>query len=194
MGSVHLSTALLNITSNTVINVTSDIVVLQTSIQMGLGQEHLKAITITSNGATILCNNSGSISCRSYVDVIIEGITLDQCGSSFSSTESKPGLAFNTAANISILNCTFQQSSTVAVSLFNVYDNVIVYKCNFLSNRKEIYTPQINVGGLSIVGLYNHAIHIIINGSNFYNNGYYYKNCSLIQGFGFEYREWRWSY
>jgi len=56
-----LSTALFNITSNTVINVTSEIVPLQGSIQMGIGQGHLNTITITSNGATIMCNNNRSI-------------------------------------------------------------------------------------------------------------------------------------
>ena len=59
-----LSTVLLNITSNTVINVTSEIVPLLASIQMGLGQGRLNAITITSNGTTIVCNNTSSISCR----------------------------------------------------------------------------------------------------------------------------------
>ena len=180
-----LSTALLNITNNTVINVTSEIVALQTSIQMGIPQKQLNAITITSNGATILCNNSGSITCRSCADVIIEGITLDQCGSSFNSIELRPGLAFYTAANISIFNCTFQNSSTVAVSLFNVYDDIIIDKCNFISNRIQgYYVSPISVGGLSISCFHNRTIYVIINANNFYNNGYYNGNSSLIQGFG----------
>ena len=37
-------------------------------------------ITITGNGAIIMCNNSGGMYCKSCSDVIIEGITWDQCG------------------------------------------------------------------------------------------------------------------
>ena len=112
---------------------------------------------------------------------------MEKCGNS---AESKAGFAFYTATNISILNCTSQHS---AVSLFNVHDVILIDNCNFVSNGKDTYTPQNYFGGLFIIGLHNHTIHVTINGSNFYNNGCYNKDCSVVQGFGlYTYRKCRW--
>ena len=66
-----------NLTSNSIINVTSESVTLRTTTPIGSGNLH--NITITGNGATIMCNNSGGVYCESCSDVIIEEITWDGC-------------------------------------------------------------------------------------------------------------------
>jgi len=73
-----LSFALENIANHTIINITSESVTLNTTIPIGSGNLH--NLTITGNGATIMCNNSGGVYCMSCSDVIIEGITWDKCG------------------------------------------------------------------------------------------------------------------
>ena len=57
-----LSTALHHMTSNSVIIITSQSVTLEGHIKMRSSE--LKNITITGNGATIMCNNSGGVYCE----------------------------------------------------------------------------------------------------------------------------------
>jgi len=67
--------ALQHLRSNSIVNITSESVTLNTTTPIG----SLNNITITGNGATIICYNSGGVYCESCSDVIIEGITWDQC-------------------------------------------------------------------------------------------------------------------
>ena len=69
--------ALQNLTNNSIINITSESVTLHTTTPLGSGNLH--NITITGNGATIMCNNSGGVYCESCSNVTINGITWDQC-------------------------------------------------------------------------------------------------------------------
>ena len=73
-----LSCALKNMKSNTVIIITSKVVSLTKIV--GMGSSNLNNITITGNGATIMCNNTGGVYCESCSNVIISGITWYQCG------------------------------------------------------------------------------------------------------------------
>ena len=68
-----LSTALLNIDNNTIINITSESVVLNNTTIMESGK--LANITITGSNVTIMYNYSGSVYCESCDDVVIKGIT-----------------------------------------------------------------------------------------------------------------------
>ncbi|XP_065892222.1 uncharacterized protein [Dysidea avara] len=72
--------ALQNLENDSIINITSESVTLHTTTPIGSGNLH--NITITGNGATIMCNNSGGVYCESCSDLIIEGITWDQCSMS----------------------------------------------------------------------------------------------------------------
>ena len=73
-----LSTALHSMTSNTVIIITSQSVMLYSKVTMESG--HLTNITVTGNGATVMCNNSGIVEFDCCSNAIVEGITWDQCG------------------------------------------------------------------------------------------------------------------
>ena len=125
-----LSTALLNIDNNTIINITSESVALNNTTTMGSGK--LTNITITGCNVTIMCNNSGSVYCESCDDVIIEGITWDRCGDPNGANIA--GVTFNGTSNISLVNCTFQHSQLPTISLLGVSYNILIHGCNFLSN------------------------------------------------------------
>ncbi|XP_065889760.1 uncharacterized protein [Dysidea avara] len=157
-------------TSNTVINITSESVTLEDNIKMGSGD--LNNITITGNGATIMCNNSGGVYCESCDNVVIEGITWDRCGDPNGTNIA--GVTFNITSNISLLNSTFQHSQIRAVSLLEVHENVSIKRCNFISNVMPQPVAK-DFGGLFLGSLrldtFNN-LHLIIVNCNFINNGY----------------------
>ena len=84
-----------------------------------MGSGDLNNITITGNGATIMCNNSGGVYCESCDHVVIEGITWDKCGDP--NGENTAGVTFN---NITLVNSTFQHSQTQAVWLYEVSGDI----------------------------------------------------------------------
>ena len=127
-----LSTALLYMTSNTVINITSESVTLEGNIKMGSGD--LNNITITGNGATIMCNNSGGVYCESCDHVVIEGITWDKYGDL--NGENTAGVTFNGTANVALVNSTFHYSST-AVIFYDVSGTISLTNMNFTSNKNS---------------------------------------------------------
>ena len=173
-----LSTALLNIDNNTIINITSESVALNNTIIMGSGK--LTNITITGSSVTIMCNNSGNVYCESCDNVMIEGITWDRCGDPNGTNIA--GVTFNGTSNISLVNCTFQHSQLPAVSLKQVSDKILIQSCVFLLNIPM--QPSWSGGILSITGPSGHKnssyIRIIISQAYFYNNSYlsYFTNVS----------------
>ena len=171
-----LSTALLNIHSNTIINITSESVALNNTTTVGSGK--LTNITITGSNVIIMCNNSGSVYCESCDHVMILGITWDRCGDPTGANIA--GVTFNVTSNISLINCTFQNSQIPAVSLAEIANNISIQGCTFLSNipmRRVGY----NYGILSITrngdsSLKSSSIIIVIFKVYFYNNGFLQNN------------------
>ena len=160
-----LSRALQNLTSHAIINITSASVSLGNVTQMGTGP--INNITITGNDITIRCNNVGAIYCASCSDITIEGITFDHCGHYPQFVGG--GLGFINVRNVTIKNCTFQNSTPCAVTLNNANGNITIKMNNFISNLGDI--DSLHCSGLGI--FYGHHIStIILDGNNFYNNGY----------------------
>ena len=99
---------LAHLQSGDYVNVTSNSVSLITIIEL----HNVNNITIRGQGKTIvMCNNTGVLSCNNCSDVLIEGITWDQCGDP--QTFSKNfygGINFHTISNLTVQNCTFQHS------------------------------------------------------------------------------------
>ena len=96
-----LSSALHDVSNNTVINITSESVTLHDIVGMGSGS--LNNITIAGNGATIMFNNIGGVYCESCSNITVMGITWYQCGHNNSTA-----LAFNNSSSeILIQDCTF---------------------------------------------------------------------------------------
>ena len=115
-----LSSALHYMSDNTLINITSESVTLHDIV--GIGSGNLSNITITGNGATIMCNNTGRVYCESCSDVIIMGITWYQCGGKNSKHPIMvtSALSFtNVSSEIRIQDCTFQNSSGCPVYIQN---------------------------------------------------------------------------
>ena len=140
-----LTTALLNI-DNTIINITSESVILNNATTMGSGK--LTNITITGSNVIILCNNSGNVYCESCDNVMIEGITWDKCGSPNGTNFA--GVTFNGTSNISLVNCTFQHSEGPTVNLLNVSNYITVEGCKFISNiSKQVLNNYIGILSIS---------------------------------------------
>ena len=129
-----LSTALLYMTSNTVINIKSESVTLEDNIKIGSGD--LNNITITGNGGTtIMCNNSGGVYCESCDNVVIEGITWDRCGDPNGADTA--GVTFNGTTNIVLVNSTFQYSQTQAITLYDVSGTISLTRVGLKSNKNS---------------------------------------------------------
>ena len=165
-----LTVALQYINSSTTINITSSSIMLEDSVKLGSnhtsGSGNLTDITITGSNVTIMCNYSGSVYCESCDDVIIKGITWDSCGDLNGTNIA--GVTFNGTSNISLVNCTFQHSLISAVTLLNVFENVNVHHCKFLSNS---FLPNGNCNDvLHIVSKVSEQIYLNISDSYFYDN------------------------
>ena len=128
------SKALLCAEGNTMINITSQIISLTTSVSMAMGSGNIDNITITGNhGTTVRCNNSGAVLCDSCSNVSIEGITWDRCGNI--SIPNSPGIGFNAVSNLSIRNCIFQHSKVcTAVSITDAARAINIVNSTFMSN------------------------------------------------------------
>ena len=127
-----LSSALHNVSDNTVINITSESVTLHDIVGMGLG--NLNNVTITSNGATIMCNNTGGVYCKSCSDITIMGITWYQCGRNDLSHQI-PVLDFdNVSLLLLIQDCTFLNSFGCPVSIENATGNILIKGSKFVAN------------------------------------------------------------
>ena len=161
-----LCIALQYIDSNTTINITSSSVMLEQSVKLGSG--NLTNITITGSNVTIMCNNSGSVYCESCDNVVIKGITWDKCGDP--NGTNIEGVTFNGTSNISLVNCAFQYSQTSAVTLLNVFGNISVVHCNFLSNRALQDLPLIDCHALTIDYSGSNLVYVNISDSYFYDN------------------------
>ena len=170
-----LSTALHDIANHTIINITSKSVALNNTTTMGSGK--LTNITITGSNVTIMCNNSGSVYCKSCIGVMIKGITWDRCGDP--NGINIAGITFNTTSNISLINCTFQYSQISAVSLAEVTDNILIHGCSFLSNiptRTDDYYGILSITRHQSRIFNRRNITITIYEGYFYNNGYLQNN------------------
>ena len=163
-----LSTALLYMTNNTVINITSESVTLEDNIKMGSGD--LNNITITGNGATITCNNSGGVYCESCDNVVIEGITWDRCGDPNGTNIA--GVTFNITSNISLLNCVFQYSQLWGVSFLEVSAYVNIERNTFLYNSRTVAWNN-HCGGLDIKTANGMQLNLTVSKSYFVTNGHF---------------------
>ena len=125
-----LDHALANLTSNVLINITTDMMLLS----------HIKASNIENvsiighNNPTVNCQNVGGIHFNFCHNCIIQGIIWDGCGAENINTKVKPVLKFSYPSNITIQNCSFQHSTGQAVVLSEVLGDANINHCNFAYN------------------------------------------------------------
>ena len=176
--------ALLFIENNTVISIASSTVQLNDPVNI----ERLSNIRITSSeGAMVMCNDTGYLFCNVCSNVIVEAITWDQCGSINVSLQA--GIGFlNAVSNISIFNCTFQYFKVCSVVYIEVpvgtvyVVNVYVVNSKFMFNaisnpslcgNNYYSTFQVRSFGNAEINIYN---------SLFYNNGNSNQGSTPING------------
>ena len=129
-----LYNALTNLTSNVLINITTD-VVLSSIIPL----VDLANITITGhNNPTVNCNDSGGLHFISCNNCTIEGITWYGCGARNISDDGNvfPVLQSYSSSDITIKNCSFQHSIGQAVVLSEMIGYVNIDHCNFSYNKQ----------------------------------------------------------
>ena len=126
-----LYSALANLTSNVLINITTDV-----ELSSIISLIDLSNIAITGhNNPTVKCNNSGGLHFISCYNCTIEGITWEGCGARNISDHDEnvyPVLQLYNSSNITIKNCSFQHSIGQAVVLSGVSGDVNINQCNFL--------------------------------------------------------------
>ena len=154
-----LSSALHDVSDNTVINITSESITLHDIVRMGSG--NLNNITITGNGATIMCNNTGGVYCESCSDITIKGITWYQCG------RNDPFRAlgfFSLSVQILVQDCTFQNCP---VYIQRARGDIVIKESNFITDTFRFSCNYST--GLYIS--YDGGINVAINNSKFDGNG-----------------------
>ena len=189
-----LSSALHNVSDNTVINITSESVTLHDIVGMGsgnlsrMGSGNLSNITITGNGATIMCNNTGGVYCESCSDITIMGITWYQCGCNDSRypVTQMAALGFTiVASDIHIQGCTFLESSGCPVYVENATGYVLITESSFQETVCSFFIGNSDYNicpGLYLS--YSAQIALAINNSRFDNNDYTGRSEDLYFYFG----------
>ena len=159
--------ALHNTSSNTVINITSSI-----SLHNVIEVRNLSRITIIGNGVTVTCNNSGNVAFIYCTNVCIQGITWDQCGYP-NNLYLNYAVFFLATGNVSIRECTFQNSEVCYVVIFNqVSEAVVVENSRFLFNTVANSSLCEYVASLDISSKENpETVYFFINETLFYHNG-----------------------
>ena len=95
---------------------------------------NINGVTIRGSDNTIvMCNNTGGIHCLNCNNIVIEGITWDQCGDPQKKTL-KGGIFFNNGSNLVIESCIFQYFKVRALSLVTISGFVHIINSSFVSN------------------------------------------------------------
>ena len=126
-----LDHALANLTSNVLINITTD-VTLSSLVRVS----DLENVSIIGhNDPTVSCTAFGGIHLNFCYNCIFQGIAWDRCGNNSIDYHTEPGLKLSNSSNITIENCSFQHSKSPAVLLLKVSGDVNINHCNFLHNN-----------------------------------------------------------
>ena len=162
-----LPAVLANLTSNTLINITTDVVLFSI-----ISLTDLANITIIGhNNPTINCISSGGLHFSSCHNCIIQGIIWDKCGANViieNANISHPVLQLINSSNITIKNCLFQHSIGQAIAISQMTGDVNISHCNFLSNNyyeghgSAIYYSSNDISTSSLI--------FMITSSNFKHN------------------------
>ena len=125
-----LDHALANLTSNVLINITTDV-----TLSSFVTVSDLENVSIVGhNNPTVNCRNVGGIHLTFCNNCIIQGITWDGCGTETIDHDIKPGLKFSNSSNVTIHNCSFQHSVGQAIVLSEILGEVNINDCKFVNN------------------------------------------------------------
>ena len=121
-----LDHALANLTSNVLINITTDM-----TLSSLINASNLVNVSIIGhNNPTVNCKRAGGIHFNSCHNCIIQDIIWDGCG-----TETEAGIKLSDSSNIVIETCSFQTSKGPNIVLLRVSGHVNISHCNFVHNN-----------------------------------------------------------
>ena len=125
-----LDHALANLTSNLLINITTDVML------SSLGKlPDLENVSIIGyNNPTVILKNDGGVHFTSCYNCIIEGIIWDGCNTDNIHDQTEPGLMLKKSSNIAIQNCLFQCFLGQALVLSEVSGDININNCSFVNN------------------------------------------------------------
>ena len=122
-----LDHALANLTSNVLINITTDV-----TLSSLTENSNLQNVSIIGyKNPTLNCKNDVGIYFKLCHNCIIQGVSWNKCGSA-----AKAGLMLNYSSNVTIQNCSFQHSIGQALVLSEVSGDVNINNCNFVNNSQ----------------------------------------------------------
>ena len=114
-----LDHALANLTSNVLINITTN-VMLSSIIE----RSDLQNVSIIGHTSPTVNCNTGGIHFTFSHNCIIQGIIWDGCGIEITDNLTEPGISLNYSSNVTIQNCCFQHSIGQALVLSEVSRDV----------------------------------------------------------------------
>ena len=124
-----LDHALANLISNVLINITTDV-----TLSSLVTVSDLENVSIIGhNNPTVNCRNVSEMQFTFSRHFIIQGITWIGCGTD-NINHTKPGLSMIHSFNVTIQNCTFQQSVGQAIVLSEMSGDVNINNCKFVNN------------------------------------------------------------
>ena len=152
---------LANLTSNGLINIMTDVMLLSIVPLVGLKN----ILIIGHDNPTVNCNDGG-IHFDNCHNCTIIGITWEKCGTK---SDNMPAMKLYNSSNIIIQNCSFQNTITQAITLSEMLGNVTINGCKFVFNNHFDghgttihYLPKIKL---------HSKFQFIISNCNFTHNG-----------------------
>ena len=128
-----LYSALTNLTSNALINITTDM-----ELSSFVLLANLTNVTITGhNNPSVTCNSFGGLHFVSSSNCTIKGIIWVGCGGkrSINDEDVYAVLQFSNSSNLTINDSTFKHSIGQAIVLSGILGNMNIRYCKFLSNK-----------------------------------------------------------
>ena len=167
---MSLYTALVSLTSNVLINITTNVKLLDSIISL----DDLDNISIVGhNNPTVHCNNNGGILFTSCYNCTIEGITWERCGAITDNENVYPVLQFYNSSSVNIKKCSFN-STGQALVLSALSGDVHINYCNFLYNTQyrghgaaihyspsNSYQSGFNINIINCKFFYNEATSVV---------------------------------
>ena len=125
-----LDHALASLTSNVLINITTDV-----TLSSLVTVSDLENVSIIGhNNPTVNCLVFGGIHLNFCYNCIFQGIAWDECGNKNIDYHTEPGIKLSNSSNITINNCSFQHSKGQTILLLGVSGNMNINHCNFIHN------------------------------------------------------------
>ena len=166
-----LHNALVNLTSNVMINITTDAKLFGSIVSL----DGLANISIVGhNRPTVDCNKYGGINFTSCYNCTIEGFTWVKCGAISYNKSVYPALQFYNSSSVNIKSCLFQHSAGQALVLSELSGDVNINYCNFFCNTQYkdhgaavhyssnyLYQSGLNITIMNSKFMYNEAMSVV---------------------------------